>query len=36
MTTQEIYALPVDKDGWRTLPNGNNVILGKDVTLGNG
>jgi UDP-3-O-[3-hydroxymyristoyl] glucosamine N-acyltransferase len=36
MTTKEIYAIKPDADGWRKLPNGNNVRLGNDVTLGNG
>ena len=35
MTTQEIYALPVNGNGWRVLPSGNYVKLGNGVTLGN-
>ena len=34
MTTKEIYALPVNGDGWRVLPSGNCVKLGDDVKLG--
>ena len=34
MTTQEIYALPVNGNGWRVLPSGNYVKLGNYVTLG--
>jgi len=34
MTTKELYALPVDNEGWRTLPNGNKVKLGDNCTLG--
>ena len=36
MTTEEIYSLPTDGDGWRKLPTGNRVKLGDDVTLGDG
>ena len=36
MTIDEIYALPVDDDGWRILPNGYRVKLGDWVTLGDG
>jgi hypothetical protein len=35
MTTEELYAIPVNGDGWRILPNGNGVTLGDGVTLGN-
>ena len=34
MTIDEIYALPVDDDGWRILPNGYRVKLGDWVWLG--
>ena len=34
MTIDEIYALPVDDDGWRILPNGYRVNLGDGVKLG--
>ena len=34
MTIDEIYALPVDDDGWRILRNGYRVKLGDGVTLG--
>jgi UDP-3-O-[3-hydroxymyristoyl] glucosamine N-acyltransferase len=36
MTTEEIYALPVNGNGWRVLPSGNYVKLGKGVKLGDG
>jgi acyl-[acyl carrier protein]--UDP-N-acetylglucosamine O-acyltransferase len=36
MTTQEIYAIKPDENGWRVLPNGNYVKLGNYVTLGDG
>ena len=31
MTIEEIYAIPVDGDGWRILPNGNRLHLGSNV-----
>jgi carbonic anhydrase/acetyltransferase-like protein (isoleucine patch superfamily) len=31
MTIDEIYAIPVDGEGWRVLPNGNHVRLGLNV-----
>ena len=34
MTAGEIYALPMDANGWRRLPSGNEVTLGNGVTLG--
>ena len=34
MTIDEIYALPVDDDGWRILPNGYRVKVGDGVRLG--
>ena len=34
MTIDEIYALPVDDDGWRILPNGYRLNLGEGVKLG--
>ncbi len=34
MTVEELYALPVNGDGWRVLANGNWVKLGDGVTLG--
>ena len=36
MKIEEIYALPINDNGWRKLPNGNYVTLGGDVTLGDG
>lgn len=36
MTTEKIYALPVDAEGWRTLPNGSRVHLGHGVHIGDG
>jgi acyl-[acyl carrier protein]--UDP-N-acetylglucosamine O-acyltransferase len=35
MKIEEIYLIIPDKDGWRRLPNGNNVTLGNWVILGN-
>ena len=35
MTTEEIYAIAPNKDGWRVLPSGNGVTLGDGVKLGN-
>lgn len=35
MTTQELYALPINQYGWRVLPTGNYVKLGDGVKLGN-
>ena len=32
MTIEEIYAIPVNGEGWRILPNGNKVRLGQNVT----
>ena len=34
MTVKEIYAIQPDNNGWRVLPNGNQVFLGNGVTLG--
>ena len=34
MTTEEIYAIAPNKDGWRVLPSGDWVTLGNGVTLG--
>lgn len=34
MTTKEIYALPVDENGWRTFPNGNRVKIGPGAEIG--
>ena len=31
MKIDEIYAIPTDGNGWRVLPNGNNLHLGSDV-----
>ena len=36
MTTEEIYAIAPNKDGWRVLPSGDWVKLGDGVKLGNG
>ena len=34
MFASEIYATPVNGNGWRLLPSGNHVKLGDSVTLG--
>ncbi len=31
MKIEEIYAIPVDGDGWRLLPNENKLMLGDNV-----
>ena len=36
MKTEDYYALPVDENGWRTLPNGNRFRLGDRASIGNG
>jgi hypothetical protein len=36
MTTAELYAIPVQQNGWRVLPTGNYVTLGNCVKLGDG
>jgi carbonic anhydrase/acetyltransferase-like protein (isoleucine patch superfamily) len=35
MTTQDYYNLVTDKNGWRTLPNGNKFKIGNRATIGN-
>ena len=32
MNLEQIYAIPVDGDGWRLLPNGKRVKLGARIT----
>ena len=36
MTTEEIYAIALNKGGWRVLPSGDGVKLGYGVKLGDG
>ena len=35
MTTQEYYNIVPDKDGWKTLPNGNKIKIGNCAKIGN-
>ena len=34
LTVEQIYALPVDADGWRTMPEGYKIHIGLNVTIG--
>ena len=36
MKIAEIYAIPVDKDGWRLLPGGNRLMIGPNVQAPDG
>ena len=36
MKAEDLYALPLDGNGWRRLPDGDEVKLGDRVTLGDG
>ena len=36
MTIDEIYAIPVDGDGWRLLPSGNKLMIGPNVQAPDG
>ena len=36
MKIAEIYAIPVDEDGWRLLPGGNRLMIGPNVQAPDG
>jgi carbonic anhydrase/acetyltransferase-like protein (isoleucine patch superfamily) len=36
MKIEEIYAIPVDGDGWRLLPSGNKLMIGSNVQAPDG
>ena len=36
LTVEQIYVLPVDKSGWRTMPEGYRLHIGENVSIGKG